>query len=105
MLIRQHKLMRATGGTQGGATFSIFDADFPKNIWETLPPPMLDDRPMTEDDPEYPRLDHFRSFAPNDWMESVRCAQEMGGIKSAGTIEDLANVRQHLLRSAGQLPL
>jgi succinate dehydrogenase/fumarate reductase flavoprotein subunit len=81
---------RAAGATQGHVTFSIFDADFQKSIWETLPPPILDDRPMTTNDPEYPWFDKFQNLAPKDWMESVRCAQEMGGIKSAGTIEDLA---------------
>jgi|GEM_PF-2662629 len=81
---------RASGATQNHATFSIFDANFETTIWETLPPPMLDDRPMTKDDPEYSWFEPFRDLAPKDWMESVRCAQEMGGIKTADTVEGLA---------------
>jgi fumarate reductase flavoprotein subunit len=81
---------RATGATQGKYTYSIFDADYQKNIWETLPPPMLDDRPMTLEDPEYPWFDKFKDLAPKDWRESVKQALEMGGIKKADTIEELA---------------
>lgn len=74
----------------GAAGYVIFDADYPTTIWETLPPPMLDDRPMTPRDPEYQWFDRFREFMPKDWLDSVKLAIEYGGIKCSETIEGLA---------------
>jgi fumarate reductase flavoprotein subunit len=81
---------KAIAAQHGSASYVVFDADFPTTIWQTLPPPMLDDRPMTPDDPEYPWFDRFQSFMPKDWLDSVHRAIELGGIKQDDTIEGLA---------------
>ncbi len=81
---------KASASLTGSAAYVIFDADYPTTIWETLPPPMLDDRPMTAQDPEYPWFDKFKEFMPKDWLDSIKQAIEYGGIKSSDTIEGLA---------------
>jgi hypothetical protein len=82
---------KAIAAQHGAASYVVFDADFPTSIWKTLPPPMLDDRPMTPDDPEYPWFERFQEFMPKDWLDSVDQAIELGGIKKADTIEGLAS--------------
>ncbi len=81
---------KASFSQAGSAAYVIFDADYPKTVWETLPPPMLDDRPMTPDDPESPWFDKFRDFAPKNWLDSVKQAIEYGGIKYSDTVQELA---------------
>lgn len=81
---------KASASQAGAAAYVIFDANYPKTVWETLPPPMLDDRPMTLDDPEFPWYDKFKDFAPKNWLDSVKQAIEYGGIKYADTLEELA---------------
>jgi hypothetical protein len=81
---------KAISSLPGSAAFVIFDSNFPKTIWETLPPPMLDDRPMTEADPEYAWYKEFSDLQPKNWLESVDNAIKMGGIKKCDTIEGLA---------------
>lgn len=80
----------ATAAPPGGAGYVIFDADYPTAIWETLPPPMLDDRPMTDQDPHYPWFDKFSDLMPRNWLDSVQRAIDLGGIKRAETAEGLA---------------
>jgi hypothetical protein len=82
---------KAIAPQHGAASYVVFDADFPTSIWKTLPPPMLDDRPMTPDDPEYPWFERFQESMPKDWLDSVDQAIELGGIKKADTIEGLAS--------------
>jgi fumarate reductase flavoprotein subunit len=82
---------KAIAAQHGAASYVVFDADFPTSIWKTLPPPMLDDRPMTPDDPEYPWFERFQESMPKDWLDSVDQAIELGGIKKADTIEGLAS--------------
>lgn len=82
---------KAVAAQPGAASYVVFDADYPNAIWETLPPPMLDDRPMTPDDPEYPWFGRFQDFMPKDWQDSVDLAIELGGVKRADTIEELAD--------------
>ncbi len=81
---------KATAAQPGGVGYVLFDASYPTAIWETLPPPMLDDRPMTPGDPEYPWFGKFSDLMPKDWLDSVQQAIDLGGIKRADTIEDLA---------------
>ncbi len=81
---------KAIAAQPGGAGYVIFDADYPTTIWETLPPPMLDDRPMTADDPEYPWFGKFSDLMPKNWLDSVQQAIDLGGIKHSPTIEGLA---------------
>ena len=81
---------RAIASLANHAAYVIFDANYPTTIWETLPPPMLDDRPMTEEDPVYPWFDEFKEWQPKNWLDSVKAAIEYGGIKHADTLEDLA---------------
>lgn len=81
---------KASASQPRAAAYVIFDANYPKTVWETLPPPMLDDRPMTEDDPEFPWFDKFRDFAPKNWLDSVNQAVEYGGIKHSDNVKGLA---------------
>ncbi|MGA2932555.1 MAG: FAD-binding protein, partial [Acidimicrobiales bacterium] len=81
---------KAIAAQPGAASYVFFDADYSTSIWETLPPPMLDDRPMTPRDPEYPWFGRFQEFMPKDWLSSVEQAIELGGIKQASTLEELA---------------
>jgi len=81
---------RAIATLANHAAYVIFDANYPTTIWETLPPPMLDDRPMTEEDPVYPWFDEFKEWQPKNWLDSVKAAIEYGDIKRADTLEDLA---------------
>jgi FAD binding domain len=51
---------------------------------------MLDDRPMTASDPEYPWFGRFSDLMPKNWLDSVQQAIDLGGIKHSPTIEGLA---------------
>jgi hypothetical protein len=81
---------KAVAAQDGAAAYVVFDDNYQKEIWNTLPPPLFDDRPMTLDDPEYPWFDKFKKFAPKNWVDSVNMAIELGGIKKSDTIEGLA---------------
>lgn len=81
---------KASAAQAGSTGYVIFDADYPTTVWQTLPPPLLDDRPMTLDDPEYPWFQKFSDLAPKNWLDSVKQAIEYGGIKYADTVEGLA---------------
>jgi len=81
---------KAIAAQAGSVSYVIFDADYPSAIWKSLPPPMLDDRPMTEKDPEYAWFDQFSDLMPKNWLDSVKQAIEYGGIKVADTVEGLA---------------
>jgi len=50
---------------------------------------MLNDRPMTLKDPEYPWFDKFAKYVPKDYRESVRQAIDGGGIKVADSLPEL----------------
>jgi fumarate reductase flavoprotein subunit len=76
-------------GQPGHRAYVVFDSDYQTTLWQTLPPPMLDDRPMTARDPEYPWFGKFAQYAPKDYRESVRQAIADGGIKVADSIPDL----------------
>jgi fumarate reductase flavoprotein subunit len=77
-------------GQAGHRAFVIFDANYQTTLWETMPPPLLDDRPMTLDDPEYSWFGKFAGFAPKDYRLSVQQAIEDGGIKVADSVDALA---------------
>jgi len=67
----------------------VFDSNYQTTVWQALPPPMLDDRPTTLKDPEYPWLDKFAKYVPKDYRESVRQAIDGGGIKVADSLPEL----------------
>lgn len=85
---------KAMAAQPGAAAYVIFDADYQTTIWKTLPPPILDDRPMQLDDPTFPWFDKFSNMAPKDWRESVKMAIDYGGIKTSDTIKGLATELQ-----------
>jgi len=60
---------KAVAAQTGSVSYVIFDADYPTAIWQSLPPPMLDDRPMTEKDPEYAWFDQFSDLMPKNWLD------------------------------------
>ena len=81
---------RATSAQPGSASYVIFDRDYQTTIWNTLPPPILDDRPMQLDDPVFPWFDRFSDLAPKNWLDSIKQAIDYGGIKSSDTVKGLA---------------
>ncbi len=81
---------KAIANQPGAAVYVIFDADYQENLWDTMPPPIMGNRPMTQDDNEYPWFDKFKHLMPKNWLDSVNQAIEYGGIKYADTIEELA---------------
>jgi fumarate reductase flavoprotein subunit len=76
-------------GQPGHRAYVVFDSNYQTTLWQTLPPPMLDDRPMTLKDPEYPWFDKFAKYVPKDYRESVRQAIDRGGIKVADSLPEL----------------
>ena len=76
-------------GQPGHRAYVVFDSNYQTTLWQTLPPPMLDDRPMTLKDPEYPWFDKFAKYVPKDYRESVRQAIDGGGIKVADSLPEL----------------
>lgn len=88
---------KANVAQPGSAAYVFFDSEYPNTIWQTLPQPMLDDRPMKTDDPEDPWFQEFIRFLPKEsknWQDAVELAIEWGGIKRADTIEELALMLQ-----------
>ncbi len=81
---------RAISSQPGSAAYVIFDADYETNIWKTVPPPLLDDCPMTPEDSKLDWYDKFSHMQPMDWRDSIKMAIEYGGIKRSDTISGLA---------------
>jgi fumarate reductase flavoprotein subunit len=81
---------RLIASQQDHRAYMIFDADYETNIWKTVPPPLMDDRPITTEDDKMPWNDKFAHMCETDWKESIRLAKEWGGIKSSDTIAGLA---------------
>lgn len=77
-------------GQPNSVSYMIFDANYPTTMWETVPPPMIDNRPMTLEDPEPAWFGEFKGLMPKNWLDSVRKAIEYGGIKFSDTVEGLA---------------
>ncbi len=81
---------RLMASQPGSAAYVIFDADYEINIWKTVPPPVLDDRPITPEDNKLDWYDQLSHMVDGDWRDSVKKAKAWGGIKTSDTISGLA---------------
>ncbi len=77
----------------GGRAYVIFDSHYEDNIWkiqDDMPSGTSCKRPITQDLPGLDLvMDHGR-LAANDWRIGVKEAIDIGAIRIAGTLEELA---------------
>ncbi len=79
----------------GGRTYVIFDADYEKNITKFKDVQDFCEIPLEPDMPgmkEWAENEETKDICPNDWRISVKRAIELGMIKKANTIEELADM-------------
>ncbi len=83
----------AMGAQPGGRAYVIFDNKYEENIWkiqDDVPLGLSCKRPLTQDVPGNEIITRKELLAPKDWRLAVKESIDLGAIRVANTLEDLA---------------